>query len=137
MSSVEADPAAHRGIDRRGLGMRVGFAAPDRPELWAWMEDAACRGLGPAEFFGDWHTMAKGRRRCSACPVREICLWWGIVAEWDLSCYRFGIYGGVGPSIRARIATVTGIGYARARFVELAVGYDTTPQRSALITAAA
>jgi hypothetical protein len=69
--------------------------------------------------------MAKGRARCQSCPVAEVCLWWGVVAEWDLP-YRFGIWGGVGPAVRARLAGATGLGPARARFVTAAMQWRKT-----------
>lgn len=111
-------------VNQRSAPTRTALA-PDKADLWAWMSHAACRGLGTPEFFGDRTAMAKGRARCRACPVAEVCLWWAVVAEWDLS-YRFGIWGGVGPAGRARIAGATRIGYARARFIAAAVQWSET-----------
>jgi hypothetical protein len=51
--------------------------------------------------------------------VVEACFWWAIVAESDLG-YRFGIWGGATPAVRAQVARVTGVGYARARFAAAA-----------------
>jgi transcription factor WhiB len=92
-------------------------AAPERSPWWRWMDDAACRGVGPAEFFG--RSEPGALRRCRDCPVAEICFWWAIVAESDLG-YRFGIWGGAGPAVRERVARVTGIEYARSRFLSAA-----------------
>jgi hypothetical protein len=117
--------AVRRGASQLSGSTGVGFAAADSAELWAWMGHAACRGLGTAEFFGDGTAMAKGRARCQSCPVAEVCLWWGVVAEWDLP-YRFGIWGGVGPAVRARLAGATGLGPARARFVTAAMQWRKT-----------
>ena len=80
-------------------------------QWWAWTAHAACRGVGPDEFFG---AGGRGRRRCRVCPVVEVCFWWAVVAESDLG-YRFGIWGGAPPAVRANVARVTGVDYARAR----------------------
>jgi hypothetical protein len=109
-------------IDQRSAPTNTAVPALDQADLWAWMDLAACRGLATAEFFGDRTAMAKGRARCRGCPVAEVCLWWGVVAEWDLG-YRFGIWGGAGPAVRARLARATGLGYAWARFVAAAMGW--------------
>ena len=66
-----------------------------------------------------------------ACPVAEVCLWWAVAAEWDLS-YRFGIWGGVGPAVRARLAELTGIGYARTRFVATAAQWSGSADTTAV-----
>jgi len=137
MNSAEPGSPLHSDVGGLGRGEGVGLAALDRSELWAWMDDAACRGLGPDQFFGDNATMAKGRAHCHRCPVLEVCFWWGVVAEWDLSSYRFGVWGGVGPGVRARVARVTGIDYARARFVQLASQWWQESLRSEITKAAA
>ncbi|MDQ1361744.1 MAG: Transcription factor WhiB [Acidimicrobiaceae bacterium] len=95
----------------------TGFAAPDGSGLLEWMEQAACRGVGAAEFFGTG--VSRGRKRCRGCPVVEPCFWWAIVAESDLG-YRSGLWGGASPAVRAQVARVTGVEYARARFVAAA-----------------
>jgi hypothetical protein len=95
----------------------VGSVAPDQAGLWAWTEQAACRGVGASEFFGT--ATSKGRKRCRVCPVTEPCFWWAIVAESDLG-YRFGLWGGATPTIRAQVARVTGVEYARSRFAAAA-----------------
>src|ERR1700730_2315707 len=123
-------------VDQRSATTKTAVPAPDKADLWAWMDRAACRGLGTAEFFGDWTAMAKGRARCGSCPVAEVCLWWGIVAEWDLP-YRFGIWGGVGPAVRARLARATGLGHAWARFVAAATGWRATSLSQPNTTSAA
>jgi hypothetical protein len=55
--------------------------------------------------------------------VAEVCFWWAVTVESDLG-YRFGIWGGTHPAVRARIAWVTGIDYARARFVAAAMQWS-------------
>jgi WhiB family transcriptional regulator, redox-sensing transcriptional regulator len=96
------------------------------PDLWVWMDHAACRGAGPAEFFGEPAARARGQARCRGCPVREVCLWWALAVEADAG-YRFGIWGGLSPAVRARIARVTGAAYARARFVAAAASWTSRP----------
>jgi hypothetical protein len=106
--------------------------APDEAER-EWMEHAVCRGVGAAEFFD---ASGRGRRRCRVCPVAEVCFWWAIVAESDLG-YRFGVWGGASPAVRAQVARVTGIDYARARFAaaagEWAQGLSGRPAERALV----
>jgi hypothetical protein len=93
------------------------FITPADSRWWAWTADAACRGVGPDEFFG---AGGRGRRRCRVIsPVVEVCFWWALVAESDLG-YRFGIWGGASPAVRANVAWVTGVDYARARFAAAA-----------------
>lgn len=103
-------------------------AATERPagDLWAWMDQAACRGAAPAEFFGDPAARARGQARCRGCPVCEVCLWWALAVEAEVG-YRFGIWGGLSPALRARIARVTGAAYARARFVTAAAAWARPP----------
>jgi hypothetical protein len=91
------------------------FAAP--AGVFAWIEQAVCRGVGTAEFYGT--AMSKGSKRCRVCPVIEPCFWWAIVAESDLG-YRCGLWGGATPTIRAQVARVTGVEYARSRFAAAA-----------------
>jgi hypothetical protein len=106
-------PADRQSALCRSVG---GEFMPDDGQWWAWLEDAACRGVGPAEFF---EAQGRGRRRCRVCPAVEACFWWAIVAESDLG-YRFGIWGGATPAVRAQVARVTGVAYARARFAAAA-----------------
>lgn len=104
------------GVCRALRPASVESVALDQAGLWAWVEHAACRGVGAAEFFG---SAAGGRKRCRGCPVAEACFWGAIVAEADVG-YRFGIWGGATPAVRAQVAWVTGVDYARARFAACA-----------------
>ena len=98
----------------------TGLPAPVAGAGRAWMAQAACRGTGVAGFFGTPEEMTRARaQHCAGCPVQEICLWWAIGAEAEVG-YRFGIWGGVGPAVRAQITSITGVGYARARLVAAA-----------------
>ncbi len=119
---------------RAGLGGRPGPGSPraatERPggeaDLLAWMDQAACRGAGPADFFGEPAARARGQARCGGGPVCEVCLWWALAVEAEAG-YRFGIWGGASPVVRAGIAWVTGAAYPRARFVAAAVAWARPP----------
>ncbi len=89
--------------------------APGVPEVdRAWMKEAACRGASLSEFFGKGASRQRGRARCQACPVAEICFWWAVVAEWEAG-YHFGLWGGASPVIRAEVTEATTLGHARSR----------------------
>jgi hypothetical protein len=111
--------------DRSPLRVGDTFAAPDQ----AWMEHAACRGVGAAEFFGT--ASVRGRKRCQHCPVIESCFWGAIVAEANLG-FRYGIWGGATPAVRAQVTWVTGVDYARSRFAACAARWaePSEPERS-------
>lgn len=67
----------------------------------AWAEDAACRGYDLDMFFTDSKGgVARAKRICAGCPVREECLDEGLRAE-DGS--RYGIYGGLTPDERTEL----------------------------------
>jgi hypothetical protein len=116
MRTTSASTDRLPNMDRSPLTVGVNIGAPDPGER-AWMQYAACRGVGAAEFFGT--AAARGRKRCRVCPVREACFWGAIVFESDLG-YRYGIWGGATPAVRAQVAWVTGVDYAWARFEEAA-----------------
>jgi hypothetical protein len=78
----------------------------------SWRRLAACRGVGPAPFFDELPRDALAC--CARCPVQEICLWYALAEEEKVG-YRFGLWAGTTPTGRARIARVTGPGYARGR----------------------
>jgi hypothetical protein len=93
--------------------------------LAIWSCRAACRGVGSAGFFGRRSGVA-ARARCGCCPVAEACLWWAMVVEED-SGYRFGLWGGTTPALRARMAKAAAVGYARGRLRAAMAGLaDTT-----------
>ena len=93
----------------------VRFDAPGQAGRWDWRQAAACRGVGSEEFFGTGPARARGRARCGSCPVSEVCLWTAMVAE-ELAAGRYGIWGGIGPAGRGRMASVIGPD-ARVRLV--------------------
>jgi hypothetical protein len=83
-----------------------------------WIDQAACRGLGPQEFFGP---SAGGVRWCRRCPVIDCCFWTAMVAEFE-DGLRFGIWGGATPATRERVAAVVGSVWARTR-LDQALGH--------------
>jgi Transcription factor WhiB len=110
MTAVAGLPPRGGEAGRSPLAVDDKTGAPDP----AWSDDAACRGVGAEEFFG---ATARGERWCRRCPVVEVCFWSAMVAESDAG-YRFGVWGGATPAVRARVAAVTGVGWARDRLVE-------------------
>lgn len=70
-----------------------------------WTRYAACAGEQGDVFFDDQLTsVAMGI--CQACPVRPACLADAIATEGGTApTSRFGVFGGLGPAERYRIAT--------------------------------
>lgn len=65
-----------------------------RPE---WHRRAACRGMGPALFFGDrGENVQPAKDVCASCPVTEECLAAGLRE-------KFGIWGGLSKRQRRRL----------------------------------
>jgi Transcription factor WhiB len=81
-----------------------------------WRDAAACRGAPTAEFFGRRSARVRGRARCEGCVVAEVCLWWAIVAEVGVG-YRYGVWGGLSPARRSKVAADVGADGARANLV--------------------
>lgn len=92
----EEHTIGHFGVVADPLKMLV-HRLRERP---TWMDQAACRGLGPDMFFADGRgghlnrTYDKVRAICDGCPVQQACLAWGWKEE-------FGVWGGRAPSERA------------------------------------
>ena len=93
------------GVELAAAGTNVG-----------WRDAAACRGAPTVEFFGAGSARARGRARCEGCVVAEVCLWWAIVAEDDIG-YRNGVWGGLSPARRSKVAAEVGEDGARANLV--------------------
>lgn len=74
--------------------------APAPGKTRPWRADAACVGIDLAVFF---EQPALGLPWCRRCPVAEVCLWTAMDVE-ATEDYRFGVYGGLGPVERARLA---------------------------------
>lgn len=72
-----------------------------------WWESAACADADPSLFFlsaARWRD-TDAKSLCAACPVAEPCLRETMAAEKDgQSGARSGIFGGLNPTDRARIA---------------------------------
>lgn len=59
---------------------------------------AACKHEEADLFFAeDELTQARAKSICAACPIREMCLDWGVRAE------EFGIFGGMTAKERAKV----------------------------------
>lgn len=79
-----------------------------------WQDDAACRDIGWGLFLpldddegNQWNsnTYAPGKAVCAACPVRTDCLEDAMTREGDATHqYRSGLWGGLTPNQRARLA---------------------------------
>ncbi|GGV80392.1 WhiB family transcriptional regulator [Streptomyces thermoviolaceus] len=72
------------------------------PNSLAWAARAACQGQPLELFFSDSErNIREATRICGRCPVRAECFAEGMHAE-DAS--RYGIYGGLTPDERAKLA---------------------------------
>lgn len=68
------------------------------------LEDAACRGLDPEEFYAEGGiTVRRAKSICDECSVRDACL------EWALQREEFGIWGGTTAKERAAIRRARGL----------------------------
>lgn len=71
----------------------------------AWLDDAACAGMNPDDFFperGAYYTAA--RAACAACPVAAQCLEAAMREERGAGITgRFGMRGGMTPEDRHRL----------------------------------
>lgn len=61
-----------------------------------WRSLAACRGLGPDDFYSPPYSRALAR--CRRCPVWGPCLFLALASEG--AGYRFGAWGGATPTQR-------------------------------------
>lgn len=95
-----------------------------------WRDAAACRGAPTAEYFGRPSARLRGRARCERCMVAEVCLWWAIVAE-DGAGYRYGVWGGLSPARRSKVAAEVGADGARANLIAVLEMNNGTAQRRA------
>lgn len=75
-----------------------------------WIDDRACVGLTPADFFADNTTYAslRGPLRCERCPVRLDCLAVGIRDDEN-----WGVWGGLDPKQRRALRRLLLSGAAR------------------------
>lgn len=91
---------------RAEIAATAGNPPPVEPDN-TWMADAACAQIGPAD---DYYYPAKGispepaKRIClTQCKVREQCLEYALTIERH-SSDRFGIWGGLSPQERDKVA---------------------------------
>ena len=68
-----------------------------------WHAHAACRGTGPARFFGpdrpvDDSWAAEARKVCTACPVTASCLLYALDND-----ERYGVWAGTTPDERTQL----------------------------------
>lgn len=70
-----------------------------------WVKSADCAGIDPDLWFPGSEDDRTAAVICHTCPVKAECLEYAMDAEGDRSRrMRFGIYGGLGPAERARLA---------------------------------
>jgi WhiB family redox-sensing transcriptional regulator len=84
---------------------------PERPVVveddgrQAWLDQAACRDLGPERFFpepGEHVKAAEAKAICAACQVRDHCLDLAVKAARGIDADH-GIFGGTLPTERSRL----------------------------------
>lgn len=78
-----------------------------RPPAPEWQRSAACRGSEPTLFHGTPTAHRRAQLLCGRCPVAGICLWSAMVAEAPTP-YRYGVWGGLTPAQRHRLAEALG-----------------------------
>lgn len=106
-------------------GSAASPGAPRRPLEAAsssWMADAACKGIGPGEFFDRG---GRGEKWCRRCEVADCCFWWATALEAEIggSRDRFGIWGGATPAKRRLVTGVVGTAIAPSRLGEAIEGW--------------
>jgi len=78
-----------------------------------WRAYAQCQDVGAEIFHGSqWR---KALTICSACSVREPCLWLAMQAEEDAAC-RCGVWGGTTPAERHTLAASLPHGFAEVAY---------------------
>lgn len=91
------DDALLRWMMTDRLGGLTGWEPPE------WMGRAACGGMDPDLFFP-----ARGKRApvevCADCPVRGDCLDYALTLEDEEAGARHGVFGGLTPQARAKVA---------------------------------
>jgi hypothetical protein len=78
-----------------------------------WQDDAACRDIGIGLFVADDRdgvavnnfSYREGKKICAGCPVARACLADAMAREGGASHeYRAGLYGGLTPIERSKLA---------------------------------
>ncbi len=71
----------------------------------SWMDEAACKDIDTEVFFpGKGQKAITALRVCHSCPVRAECLDYAFTNESAGGYHHYGIYGGLGPAERKRVA---------------------------------
>lgn len=71
----------------------------ERPDDYAWMLRAKCRGISPTEFFpSDGVGVEVAQKICDGCPVRLECLEYALENRIE-----HGVWGGASERERRRI----------------------------------
>ena len=78
-----------------------------RPPAPEWQRSAACRGSDPTLFHGTPSGHRRAQLLCRRCSVADICLWSAMVDE-AATPYRYGVWGGLTPAQRHRLAAELG-----------------------------
>src|SRR5258706_14388331 len=79
--------------------VEVEVTVEETPDEYAWMLDARCRGISPAEFFpSDGTGVETAQRICAECSVRAECLEYALVNRIDQ-----GVCGGISERGRRRL----------------------------------
>jgi WhiB family redox-sensing transcriptional regulator len=79
--------------------VEVEVSVEETPDEYAWMFQARCRGINPAEFFpSDGTGVETAQRVCAGCPVRVECLEYALLHRIE-----HGVWGGASERERRRI----------------------------------
>lgn len=75
-----------------------------------WRDQAACAGLGVALFFNGrgGADYEEAKAVCARCPVRTECLNYALRCEPVVQGHRLGMWGGLLPAERSRMAKTIG-----------------------------
>lgn len=75
-----------------------------------WRVDAACRGSGPDLFYNERGQLdyTKALELCGSCTVRTECLNYALRCEPVVHGHRLGVWGGLLPLERSRLAATIG-----------------------------
>lgn len=96
------------GTARHVTGIPVIRDLPDDPTVWA--DDAACREVGVGAFFSELQGKSvvpeykAAQRICAGCSVRGECLEYAMSIEPFKHDERYGVWGGLTPHGRERLA---------------------------------
>lgn len=109
VGAPEIDHSEELGVISRQRNRMSAFAAPDViHEPPAWTLDALCLQVDPEIFFPEKYESCRAAKLiCARCPVRAECLAFALEHHEHV-----GIYGGMSPRQRARVAREQRLGAA-------------------------